>query len=221
MSLSRFAIGPGGSEPSLPELLEVYRLWSLSPHQKVPEEFHKALLALAQGLPPPCYHGFPIHRAMGYWIVTVLIYSEKKDINRALDELSQLAENGFMPAAILLVEILLGLIEDLDKADSWRDDETGVVRALGLLFWSTERGHVVVRRGIQIRVFKMLRDYGVFYSKGRHTETAVRIRIRDLYTNVIGKEEDDEFMLEKCRDFVKWVTTPLEPSEPLAKKARY
>ena len=219
------AIGEGGGEVGIDDLVRFYLFWGSRTREVLPpEEFHRALLAIAAGNTPPCFAGFPLHEAKIYRIVTVLIYSNQRNINSALDELFQLAEENFVPATILLIEILLGMIEDLDQADTWRDDETGVVRALRLLFWSTESGHWQERFEVKIRVFRLLRDYGMCYSEGRHPETDVHFRIRKLYKDVARKHDDDENMIEKVREFVEWVTkipVLLDVGEPSAKRTRH
>lgn len=212
MSLENFSRAPDGGEPGAAQLSLVYEWWCFNTKCRCPEWADMVFAGIAQGNRPPCFPDFPYEQARIYWITTELIQCppERKDINTALAELEELAEDGFIPAAILLCEILLGMVDDLETGDSWRDDETGVIRALEVLFWSLEAGHRQERRNVRIKIVQILTDYSVFYSEG-HDETEIKENIHNLCKVTFPERDDQEFLLSMTRAFVEWVTTPVGP----------
>lgn len=207
----RFEASDGG-EPGPEQLTDVYGGWCLNTKGRCPGWADRVFELIAQGNRPPCFPDFPYEQARIYWIITKLIQGPpmEKDINTALAELEDLAEDGFIPAAILHCEILLGMVDDLETGDTWRDDETGVIRALEILFWSLEAGHRQERRNVRIKTVQILTDYSLFYSEG-HDETEIKENIRKLCQVTMTEKDDQEFVLRMVRAFVEWVTTPAGP----------
>lgn len=203
---------PDGGEPGPKQLIDVYGDWCLNTKGPCPGWADRVFVGIAQGIRPPCFADFPYDQARIYWIITKLIQGppREKDINTALAELEDLAGGGFIPAAILHCEILLGMVEDLETGDTWRDDETGVIRALEILFWSLEAGHIQERSNVRIKIVHTMTDYSLFYSEGRD-EAEVKENIRKLCQVTMPERDDQEFLLSMARAFVQWVTTPAGP----------